>query len=279
MSSLDASATPDGNWQFGLTYQYNLIDQLVSGSRELKGATSERSTQTLLLEMSYGLSQAWSISGMIAGVEHERRNTLSSGILPERALTTRGLGDGLVLVKYNVLGLRTASPAELTLGVGLKIPLGATDLTSQGVLLAEDMQPGTGSWDGVLWGYFSQSAFPLVSMSTSLTASYRLTGTNGRGHRFGSEIIATIGIGHRLWEFLDYSLAVRYRRTDANRRSGSELPNSGGRWLYLVPGLNVKIGDDTSLRLSGQIPIDRDLNGTQLTNSLTLSAGLFHLLK
>lgn len=279
MSSLDASATPAGSWQFGLTYQYNLIDDIVSGSRELNDTTSERSAQTLLFEVSYGFSQVWSLTGMIATIEHERRNRLSGGVSTENTITTRGVGDGLVLLKYNVIGARTGSSSEFTLGGGLKIPLGKTDLTSQGITLAEDMQPGTGSWDGIFWGYFSQNAFPTTSMNVFLTASYRLTGTNNRDYRFGNEFMTTLGFRHQAWRRFDYSLALRYRTTDANRRSNAELPNTGGKWLYLVPGLNIRLNDHFSLRFSGLIPVDRNLNGTQLTNSLTASVSLFYLSK
>ena len=279
MSSLDTPATAAGSWQFGLTYQYNSIDVVVSGSKELKDRFSERSSRTLLLETSYGFSPAWSVTAMIAAVEHERRNKATGGASSDHVVRTRGVGDGLVLLKYNVTGLRTGSPRELTLGGGLKLPLGRTDLTSQGIILAEDMQPGTGSWDGIFWGYASQGSFPTATSDIFLSASYRLTGTSDREYRFGNEFITNIGVRHRPWSSFDYSLAVRYRRTEANRRSGSEIPNTGGKWIYFAPGLNVRLSDNLSLRFSGQIPIDRDLNGTQLTNSLTASVSLFYLLR
>lgn len=52
-----------------------------------------------------------------------------------------------------------------------------------------------------------------------------------------------------------------------------------GSWTYLAPGLNLKINDKLSVRFSAQIPVHRDLNGTQLTNSLTTSLSLFYRLK
>jgi hypothetical protein len=279
MSSLDTAATPAGSWQLGLTYQYNLIDMVVSGSKELKDDTNERTTQTLLLETSYGFSPAWSVTAMIAAVEHERRNAPLGLDVSETVLTTQGLGDGLVLLKYNVMGVRTGASRELTLGGGLKVPLGRTDLTSNGIILAEDMQSGSGSWDGIFWGYLSQGFFPTVSSSVFLSTSYRLTGTNDRDYRFGNELVANLGVRHQPWRFFDYALALRYRSTDPNQRAETEIPNTGGSWTYLVPSFNVKIRDNLSVRFSAQIPMQRDLNGTQLTNSLTASVSLFYQLK
>ncbi len=44
----------------------------------------------------------------------------------------------------------------------------------------------------------------------------------------------------------------------------------------LFPGVNGKISDHFTARLSGQIPLYRDLTGTQLTTTYTASIGLFY---
>ena len=198
-------------------------------------------------------------------------------------LRTRGIGDAVLLVKYNIVPLNIVSQREIAIGAGPKIPLGKSRLSSEGILLPADMQPGTGAWDGILWAYAYQGFLPTIPINVFATASYRLTGTNDRfaaasqeGYKFGNEFIATLGTSYRTdWPF-DLSFQIRYRSVAADRFSSSEVPNTGGKWIYFLPGLNVNLFDELSLRFSGQIPVHRKLEGTQLTTSYTLSLSLFY---
>jgi hypothetical protein len=75
---------------------------------------------------------------------------------------------------------------------------------------------------------------------------------------------------------VDFSLATRFRHVDADRFSASTIPNTGGIWVLAVPGMNVKLLHNLTIRASGQIPLYRRLSGTQLTTSYTASVSVFY---
>lgn len=201
------------------------------------------------------------------------------------ALRTRGLGDALVLFKYALIPLTIPSQQEVTIGVGGKIPFGASTLTSRGILIPADMQPGTGAWDGILWAHASQGFIPRAPLTLFVTASHRLTGTNERyvvdeqGYKFGNEMFLSVGAGYRTDDKMDYSLVFRYRRAGPDVFGDFEIPNTGGVWLSLLPGLNVDIVGGLTAHASVLIPLYRNLNGTQLTTTSTATISLFYTIK
>ncbi len=283
LSSLELPSTARGNLQFALTYEYNALRDVLSGTRTLEDDARRRVTHSVLLETSYGLSSTFSVSALLTLVQQERR-IASPFDGTESQLSARGIGDAVVLVKHSLVPLNIFSQLEVTIGGGAKIPLGSSTLTSGGILLPADMQPGTGAWDGILWAYGSKGFLPTVPVNIFATASYRFTGTNDRfgvdheAYEFGNEFIASIGAGYRTDMFLDFSLLARYRHTTPDEFGGSSIPNTGGDWFYIIPGINVKSKGNLTFRASGQLPVYRNLKGTQLTTSFTASLTIFYTL-
>ncbi len=66
-----------------------------------------------------------------------------------------GVGDPILLGRYVLLG-STSGPDttrlrhRFTAGIGIKMPLGRHNVEQYGALLDHDLQPGTGTWDGLL---------------------------------------------------------------------------------------------------------------------------------
>ncbi len=69
---------------------------------------------------------------------------------------------------------------------------------------------------------------------------------------------------------------LRYRNTTKDNFDGAKVPNTSGNWLYLVPGINGKLSDRFTARLSGQLPVYRNLSGTQLTTTYTAALGIIY---
>jgi hypothetical protein len=273
LSSLEIPATPAGNWQIALTYENNTLKDVISKSKILNDDSRQRSSNSALLEVSYGISGLISVSTLMTFVQQERKiNSFGS----ENVLTARGIGDAAILLKYNVSPLSFATQRELVLGLGTKYPLGNSNLKTGNILIAEDLQPGTGAWDGILWGYFYQGFLPKSRLNLFGNSSYRITGTNKRDYKFGNEFNVTIGTSFRTDLFYDFSLLFRYRSTRKDQRFGDAITNTGGKWLYIIPGINFKVKEDFSVRVSLESPIFRKLNGIQLTTSYKISVSLFY---
>jgi hypothetical protein len=273
LSSLELPATPAGSWQLALTFENNTLKDVVSNSEKLNDDTRQRLTNSALLEVSYGLSKLVSVSTLLTLVQQERKIDSFGG---ESLLKTSGIGDAAILLKYNISPLNFTTQREIVFGLGTKYPLGNTNLKTGDILIAEDLQLGTGAWDGILWVYFYQGFLPKTRLNLVGNSSYRITGTNKRDYKFGNEFNATIGTSFRTDLFYDFSLLFRYRSTKKDQRFGDSITNTGGKWFYVIPGINLKVKKDFSVRMSLESPIYRKLNGIQLTTSYKISISLFY---
>ncbi|MBD3223201.1 MAG: hypothetical protein GF313_00615 [Caldithrix sp.] len=286
LSSMDVSTTPAGSGHLAVTYVYNQLQDVFSGSEKIEGFR-QRLSQSLIWELSYGINQRWSVTGIFSWQQQTRRLNSPNQQQSLNRLTTDGMGDALILIKYNILPLNIIQQRQIALGAGLKLPTGKSNLRDRGFLLPADMQPGTGSWDGVFWAYLYQGFLPKITANIFLNTSFRLNGTNNRyglensdfsGYRFGNEWVVNVGGAYRTLSRFDFSIVARYRQTAMDEFGGVSVSNTGGRWLYVSPGVNLNFSQ-FSLRFSGEWPVYRKLNGVQLTTSYKLDASIFYQLQ
>ena len=109
-------------------------------------------------------------------------------------------------------------------------------------------------------------------------ALYSIVDIGSKDYQFGNEFVGSLGVSYRINNRLIISNQVRYRQTTADKFQKFAIPNTGGNWLYMVPGVNLPLGNDVTLRSSVEIPIYRDLNGVQLTTSYAFSFSAFYSL-
>lgn len=280
LSSQSISSAAKGNLLFGITYEYDNIDDLYQGTNELNNRSVRRSTQSTLFEIHYGITDRLTASGTFTFISKRRETGLQTP--SSNVVRTEAFGDGLIMLKYVLHKNTIRSQYQLAVGGGAKIPFGAFDHTNNGLQLNADMQPGTGAWDGVIWSYLSKTFAPHTTLNLFWTNSLRLTGEADRfsntndSYRFGNEIVSTLGAGNKLFGNLSYVFQVQYRQVGENERNGRELPNTGGKWIDLVPALSYQLTDKVSMRVSGQLPVYRDLVGTQSTTTYSLSGSIFY---
>ncbi len=264
----------------GLSYVYNLLDNVYEGTNYLEDNTRNRISQSILMQADYGVSEKFSLSGLFTYISQERNISAYQGAT--NTVSASGIGDALLLIKYNLIPLTILKEQELSFGLGTKIPLGKSDLTSNGVLLPADMQPGTGSWDFILWSYYSQGRLFELPLNLVINFSYRQNGTNERfgnnngSYKFGNELITQLGFSYRTDLPIDFTLFTRMRTTGKDQFLENPIPNTGGNWLYLVPGINIKVNRSIVFRITSEIPIYRNLNGTQLTTTFTTAASIYY---
>ncbi len=273
LGSLELPAMPAGHWRLGATYQLNQLSDVIAGSSMLRDDTRERRVHTVTLETSYGLTNRISMSALLSLIGQER--LIRSPVGGRNELTTRGWGDAVLLLKYNLVPLNMATQRELTIGAGPKVPLGKSNVTNDGIRVPADMQPGSGAWDMVLWAYGYQGFLPHTRLNLFGTVSARLTGENDWGYRFGNEVVATLNTSYRTDSFFDLSLGAHFRHTAPDQFNGSDFPNTGGLWVSAAPAVNFKLSPVT-LRASLRLPVYRNLNGTQLTTSRRISVTVFY---
>jgi hypothetical protein len=274
LGALEASAVEGDHWHLGLGFESRSIADVVSGSEILDDDLRERSVRAGSLEISRGLSDRLSLAAVLTWLEQERDTAAAGG---RDRLSTRGPGDALFLFKFSLLRPSLFSVNELALGAGVKAPLGRSDLRAGGTLIAADMQPGTGSWDGILWGRASRDLRDIARLNLRASASWRFNGVNerfgeGRGsYQFGNELTGRAGADYQPRERLDLSLDAILRRAGADRFAGVELPNSGGTWLDIEPGMGLRLSDGLAGRATLRLPLARWLSGTQLSTAFAFT--------
>lgn len=268
-----------GTWQFSLSYDYNQLKTLKSGSVELKDGIRERITQSLLLQTGYTFNKRLSADFVLSYVRQERHIFTSTGV---NSTITNGIGDGVLLIKYNFLPNKIST--SFLAGIGPKIPFGSTEKVSEaGIALPADLQPGSGSWDAIFWGAYTHSLSFRPSMSVLSTATYKATGVNPEylgsiAYEFGNElqIIAGIAdqfvIGSSLW---DPSISFRYRNAQRDKNNGVEIDATGGQWVFIMPGIKYAISPVMSVNITYELPVYSFVNNTQLTPTQRLSIGIY----
>lgn len=288
LGSLETPPGSAGRWRLGLTFEFADVSDFVTGSTELPDDIRDRNVKSALFQVDYGITGRLSIAAIISVLDQDRTTQSAIGGSGQ-FLSTSGLGDAMVIAKYTLVPTTPESQRQLSIGGGLKLPTGESTIRgNDGVLVAADMQPGTGAWDGVLWGSFLQGLTRSRRFNLFASATYRFTGSNDRfdlgvsNYRFGDEFVGNVGVGLRHNEILEYTLGVRYRSATPeesrllNNQPFREQPNSGGKWLNLSPGVNLNLSRSLSLRASGQLPLHRSLDGTQFTTAYSLSVSVFY---
>ena len=272
-----------GTLQLTLNYDLNVLKTLKDGSRELEDRLRERQTQSFLLGISYAFTDRVSVDGFFSHVTQKRIITPLG--LPENRVETNGIGDAVLLVKYKFTNPQKQS-TQLVGGLGVKLPTGASDLRNNGITLIADLQPGSGAWDGILWGNFIQNLKFRPTMNFISTITFRLTGENddyfgSQIYELGDELQIRAGVSDRITIknlIFDPSLSFRYRKARRDINDGTDLPNTGGDWIFIIPALSYNAGPSFSLNATAELPVFATVDGTQLSPSFRLNFGIFYKL-
>lgn len=274
-----------GSFSIGLNYDYNNLNTLNAGSDKLDDDSRLRITNSILLSLGYAISDKLSFEALFTWVNQTR--TISQ-FGNENFSETSGIGDAVFLAKYafpDVLGINSV----LNFGLGTKAPIGKSDLTTEeGFLLTADLQPGSGAWDVLGWMSISKKLDfrPTATVSGSLT--YRLTGANdaylnnSTNYEFGNVFQTNVGYTDQFLLFntiFNPGLVLKYRKASFDKIDNSQLPNTGGQWVFLRPELSVLITPNLVFSSRVELPVYSYVDGTQLTPTLRFTAGVSFILK
>jgi hypothetical protein len=279
-SNLGMPPGDKGTWQFNLSYDQNILRTLKEGSNELDDNSRERITRSILAEVGYGFTQRFAVDVFFSYVNQERTITQFG---KTDFISTHGFGDMVLLLKY-----RLSDPSDthqnLLIGIGPKIPTGRTDFTRpDGIILNADLQPGSGAWDAVMYGFYNRSFGFRPSMGFSTSLVYSLKGTNpdyfnGQSYQFGDEILGQLSVVEKInlsKQIFDLGITLRYRYQREDKFNERTLPNTGGQFLFFTPGATYFLTSKLSLNFSTDLPIYSKVEGTQLTPTYRFNFGVY----
>lgn len=187
---------------------------------------------------------------------------------------TSGFGDVRVIAKYALW----VGTKNLTVGgLGVKVPTGEYKLLDHdGEINEPTIQPGTGSWDGIASLYHAYQVIP-HRLDTFASASYQLTTENDLNYKMGDTLILNGGAGYRIVEKVLASLQLNFRRAARDQFFGDNVPSTGGRWLYVTPGVRFEATPNTGLYAHLQIPIYQYVNEVNIVPRYGLIMGVSHV--
>lgn len=232
--------------------------------------------QNLIATYNHTWASGWGISATLPFVDrdHLHIHNHHGQQIPEQ-WNFRELGDMRVMGRYQrSLAGSDATPRTLGFYFGLKLPTGRTNVSNKNGDVAErSLQPGSGTTDLLAGAIYHQQVgaggaawFARVQLQQPL---------NSRDNfRPGAQAGLDLGYAYPFTERLSglAQLNALVKRRDVG--SEAEPADSGGRFLFLSPGLSYKISEVFRLYAYYQHPLYQNVNGVQLTASRALVAGV-----
>ncbi len=238
-------------------------DVLRSGSRRVADAdASNRFRLTSTVAWQHGLRNDLQIGFALPYVVDEAESASSRS-------SVAGLGDLELLAKWRFH--RWDAPKvsiNTSLITSLALPTGDDDRTENGFELDPEVQPGSGSIDPSIGlaitpepGRWRFNAAVLHQIRTDL---------DDDGDRMGHSFYAELAIGNRFWlepypgPFMRADVFVHFYDEARDRSDGSAVADSGGERIAVGGTWAFRPRPSLDFQLTGEIPVWRDANGTQL---------------
>lgn len=219
--------------------------------------------ELMQLDMTVGITSRAALTLAVPFLNNRRHEHIDDGEFRNTDGTT-GFGDVTLTGKY-VLWVSTKH--LLVGGLGVKAPTGEYKLLdSEGAINEPTIQPGTGSWDGVVSAHYSYEVLP-HQLNAFLSGSYRVTTQNPLDYKMGNTLIVSTGLSYFMpvgeagrGKALMPSLQVNMRQTPHDEFKGEEVPSTGGRWVYVTPGIRLQASPNTAFYTHLQLPIYQFVN-------------------
>lgn len=274
-------AEPGGRVE--LRYEYLRQDQLRAGSRKLSPGEVRQhhdeqytENQALFGSFDYNFGD-WGLSLIVPVVqrEHEHIHNHHGAALIE-SWDFRGVGDTRVAGRRQWQLLSDDAEKSQTFGLlgGLKLPTGSTTRANDDGDVAErSLQPGTGTTDAFV-GAFYQASWPLLGLSAFAQGVFGAALNPHDEFRPGNRFAMDAGLRYDTTP--EVALLLQLNALWRGRDSGSqaEPEDSGGRYLFLSPGISWSIGRTVQLFALAQLPLYQHVNGVQLSANWGATAGI-----
>ena len=281
-TSETAAGTPGGS----LDLRYEHIDQSQprAGSRkvgvgEVPNHHDEVNTRNdnVLASYSRAFDSGWGFS-LTAPLVSRRHIHIHNhhGAQLEEQWKFRELGDLRVTGRYQkaVSPPDSATPGRAGLIFGLKLPTGRINLANaDGDVAERSLQPGTGTTDAIVGAYFHQQ---LLQRGASWFAQSQYQhALNSKddfkpGPQFGIDLGYSQSVADKLSALIQLNVLVKGR----DRGAAAEPADSGGRSVFLSPGLSYSLSERTRAYAFFQQPLYQYVNGVQLTARHAIVVGV-----
>jgi hypothetical protein len=174
------------------------------------------------------------------------------------------------------LATRLAAPRAWSFGLdgGVRLPSGAyRERNGDGDLAERSLQPGSGSTDVVLgaWGWLG---WPGTRWSAFGRLGWRESVNARANYRPGDRARVDLGVRAALDARFAFIAQLNVEHAERDRGREAEAQDSGGRAVYLTPGLSFAPDGHWLLYAFVQQPLHQHVHGVQLTARRSFAAGV-----
>ena len=278
-----------------LRYSSVKLDQLRSGSSKV---TAEDPTDPALIgeeienlytdnrllsaTLDYTLDDRIGFSVQLPYVMRTHKHTIADPVTPlVETFDASALGDIRVVGRYR---FALDDMSGFGIKAGLKLATGKKDIANdQGAIPGEvSLQPGNGSTDLILGAFWQQGAHG-NALSYFAQATLQTSVNHLADFKPGNQINLDAGVRYALGRSASALLQLNYQ--DNAQDSGIAAPAdasgvpgtaTGGKFLYLTPGVSFAVVPGTNLYGLLQLPLSQNVNGEQLTASKSFTVGVNH---
>lgn len=260
--------TEAGGTLFQLQYDYIKQDTLLAGSHTTSVAPEDADaleqktiSQTLIASLDYTFDRFWGVTATLPVVS-KRHDHLADpyGEPTAESWNFTDLGDARVVGRYRFSATESSSTG---VQFGLVLPTGPTRVTNASGAFAErSLQPGTGATSGVLGLYTNYAAHDGSLWFGQLQFQGALATKDD--YRPGNQLLVTGGVSWPVGDSVALlgQLNALWRGRDSG--ANAEAEESGGRSLFVSPGVSYTVSSSIQLYAFAQLPLYRYVNGTQL---------------
>lgn len=232
--------------------------------------------QNLVATYSHTWASGWGISATLPFVDrdHLHIHNHHGAKIPEQ-WKFRELGDVRITGRYQrSLEGPDATPRTAGVFLGLKLPTGRTNIANDDGDIAErSLQPGSGTTDLIAGAIFHQQ---IAASGAAWFAQVQLQQPLNTHDNFrpGAQLGVDVGYAHPFTERLSGLVQLNAQVKRRDRGSEAEPADSGGRFLFLSPGLSYKVGEMFRVYGYYQQPLSQNVNGVQLTARRAVVVGV-----
>jgi len=292
---IDLHALQFGDGKFSLDLSFQYIDQdqpRIGGRRAQVGAIASdhdeiRTINRLAaLQLNYSLNERFQVALTLPYVSRSHEHFDEENARIER-WNFADIGDAVVQGRLRLFISNALEHSSLWLTGGVQLPTGSRRETgSTGEDAEVTIAPGTGSTDALLGLTYQSGVLRNTALegelghTTLIPFFIALNGrVNGRGthdYRRGHEVQLNMGTEYPLTSTVHLLGQINGRVTgkDEVGQTNENRDLTGGRYLYLSPGLRLLLGSKTSIYGFVQVPVYQHVNGLQLTSKANYLAGI-----
>jgi hypothetical protein len=275
---------PEPGLRLDLRFEYIDQDQPRAGSGKVgvgqipKHHDEVRTiNRNYLATLDYTFNADWGVAVTVPYVNrtHDHIHNHRGAPLPEH-WDFRELGDVSVLGRRQWMSENPNGPTISFYGVnfGVKAPTGDFDVRNgEGALAERTLQPGTGTTDLLLGGFFSQ-VLPAHASSWFAQALLRTPLNSRDDYKPGRRISLDVGYRYEATDRLGLMLQLNALHRSRDKGAQAEPEDTGGKFVFVSPGVSYAFTKGLQGYAFFHKPVYQYVNGVQLTADWSAVAGV-----